>query len=150
MENDYITIKEFAQLANVSVQSIYQRIEKPNNPIQAYIKEFKSGKRIRKTALEDLYLNESKQAESATPTERILDIFEKQLAEKDKQLQEKDKQIESLLQRLDDANKLLDQQQQLEAMQTKLLIDKQEQQAENDEQKPNEKKSIFSRFFSQK
>ncbi|MCM1265423.1 MAG: hypothetical protein NC200_04415 [Candidatus Gastranaerophilales bacterium] len=148
MDNEYISIKDFAELAGVSQQSIYQRIKKPHNPIQVYLKEVEGKTLIRKTALKDLYTKESKQEEAKEPIERILDILENQLAEKDKQIQEKDKQIESLLKSLDDTQRLLDQQQQLKAMETKLLIDKQDTQAENEEQKQDNKKGFFSRFFS--
>lgn len=147
MEKDYISIKEFADLAGVSAQSIYQRIRKKHNPIQAYLKEVDSKTLIRKTALKDLYSNEGKQEEAQSPTERILDILEKQLAEKDRQLQEKDKQIESLLKSLDDTQRLLDQQQKLKAIETQLLIDKQEEKADNEEQKQEEKKGFLKRFF---
>ena len=148
MENEYVSIKEFAELSGVSVQSIYQRIKKPNNPIKLYLKRVEGKTCIKKTALKDLYSNEGEQEKIKEPTERLLDMLEKQLTEKDKQLQEKDKQIESLLQKLDDANRLLDQQQQLKAMETKLLLDKQEEKTDNEEQKQNEKKGFFSRFFS--
>lgn len=149
MNSDYISIKEFAELAGVSQQSVYQRIKKPHNPIQAYLKEVEGKTLIRKTALKDLYSNDNKQEEYTSPTERVLDILENQLAEKDRQLKEKDKQIESLLKSLEDMQRLLDQQQQLKAMETKLLIDKQDTEtAENEEQKQEEKKGFFSRFFS--
>lgn len=148
MEKEYISIKEFSELAGVSQQSIYARIKKPHNPIQPYLKVVEGKTLIRKTALKDLYSNDSKQEEIKEPMERVLDILENQLAEKDRQLQEKDNQIESLLKRLEDTERLLDQQQQLKAMETKLLIDKQDIQADNEEQKPEEKKGFFSRLFS--
>ena len=158
MDKDYITVKEFAELAGVSQQSIYQRIKKPHNPIQPYLKEINSKTYIRKTALQDLYSNDTRQEERIEPTERILDILEKQLAEKDKQ-------IESLLKSLEDTQRLLDQQQQLKAMETKLLTDMKEsaataqekdsestesepeEKSETIEQKPETKKGFFRRFF---
>lgn len=147
MNSDYISIKEFAELAGVSQQSIYQRIKKPHNPIQVYLKEVNNKTLIRKTALKDLYSNDNKQQEHTSPIERVLDILENQLVEKDRQLKEKDKQIESLLKSMEDTQKLLDHQQQLKAMETKLLIGKRET-AENKEQKQEEKRGFFSRFFS--
>ena len=165
MDKDYITVKEFVELAGVSQQSIYQRIKKPHNPIQPYLKEINSKTYIRKTALQDLYSNDTRQEERIEPTERILDILEKQLAEKDRQIQEKDNQIKSLLKSLEDTQRLLDQQQQLKAMETKLLTDMKESaataQEENSEsteiepeekseaieQKPETKKGFFRRFF---
>ena len=38
MEKDLLTVKEFAELAGVSVQSIYKKLGKANNPIQRYLK----------------------------------------------------------------------------------------------------------------
>lgn len=147
MDNEYISIKEFAELAGVSQQSIYQRIKKKYNPIQVYLKDIDGHTFVRKTALKDLYSKENKE-KVKEPLERILDILEKQLAEKDKQLQEKNKQIESLLKSLDDTQRLLDQQQQLKAMETKLLIDKHDTQIDKKVQTQGNKKGFFSRFFS--
>ncbi len=141
MEKEYVSIKEFAELAGVSAQSVYQKIRKKYNPIQVYLKKVDNKTLIRKTALKDLYSAGRQQEEIKEPTERLLDIFEKQLAEKDKQLAEKDRQIEGLLKNIDDMQRLLDQQQKLKAMETQLLIEDGEQQREV-------KKGFFSRFFN--
>lgn len=118
MGKDLLTVKEFAELAGVSVQSIYKKINKANNPIQRYLKEVKGVKYIERRAYEILYSAGSsgitaeedhrqpeeqqqppQREEAETPpspkssTDRILDILEQQLEEQRRQLQEKDKQI---------------------------------------------------------
>lgn len=118
MGKDLLTVKEFAELAGVSVQSIYKKLGKENNPIQRYLKEVKGVKYIERRAYEILYSAGSsgitaeqdhrqpeeeqqppqrEEAETPPPpkssTDRILDILEQQLEEQRRQLQEKDKQI---------------------------------------------------------
>lgn len=118
MGQDLLTVKEFADLAGVSVQSIYKKLGKANNPIQRYLKEVKGVKYIERRAYAILYspapaptaAEEAPPAivEEQTPpqpggseappppkssTDRILDILEQQLEEQRRQLQEKDKQI---------------------------------------------------------
>lgn len=171
MKTDYITIKEFAEIAGVSQQSIYKRLNKKDNPLQPYFKEVDGKKFLRRSAL-DLY--EAAAAEVSQPekdpeekpaakvvkekkdnTERLLDLLEqqlnekdKQLQEKDRQLQEKDKQLNSLLQRLEEANKIIDQQQQLTAIDKKSMIEIEEkgEAAADPKEEPERKKGFFSFF----
>lgn len=118
MEKDLLTVKEFADLAGVSVQSIYKKLGKANNPIQRYLKVVDGVKYIERRAYAILYSSAPaptaaeeappaiveeqtppQPGESETPpppkssTDRILDILEQQLEEQRRQLQEKDKQI---------------------------------------------------------
>ena len=118
MEKDLLTVKEFADLAGVSVQSIYKKLGKANNPIQRYLKVVDGVKYIERRAYAILYSSAPAPtaAEEAPPaiveeqtppqpgeseappppkssTDRILDILEQQLEEQRRQLQEKDKQI---------------------------------------------------------
>ena len=118
MDKDLLTVKEFAELAGVSVQSIYKKLGKENNPIQRYLKVVDGVKYINRKAYEILYSAGSaamtteedhrqpeeeqlkpqrEEAETPPPpkssTDRILDILEQQLEEQRRQLQEKDKQI---------------------------------------------------------
>ena len=122
LSKDYIEIKQFAEIAGVSVQSIYKRLKKQNNPLQPYFKEVDGKKFLRRSALLNVYgiedpvvplhraieedqplheaepMREEKPASAAAekkdPTERLLDLLEQQLKEKDQQLKEKDKQIQ--------------------------------------------------------
>ena len=131
MDKDFLTVKEFSELAGVSVQSIYKKLGKVNNPIQRYLKVVDGVKYISRTALEVLYnsspatnvLHEEKKTNEQSSTDRILNILEKQLEEQRRQLQEKDKQIaaqieqiNSLLMRLEESSTIINQQQQLTAM----------------------------------
>lgn len=118
MEKNLLTVKEFAELAGVSVQSIYKKLGKANNPIQRYLKVVDGVKYIERRAYAILYSSAPAPtaAEEAPPaiveeqtppqpgeseappppkssTDRILDILEQQLEEQRRQLQEKDKQI---------------------------------------------------------
>lgn len=143
MEKDLLTIKDFAQLAGVSVQSIYKKIGKPNNPIQRYLVVVDGLKYIRRSALDVLYspapasavsLEEQppqndEPAQTKSGTDRLLDILETQLADQRRQLEEKDKQIadqsrqiSQLLEQLAESTKIINQQQQLTAMNTQFLL----------------------------
>lgn len=163
MNKDYIGIAEFAEIAGVSVQSIYKRLKKKDNPLQPYYKEVEGKKFLRRSALLTVYgikdhkagiedpvvplhfstereqpLHEaaaekkeppaSEPTEKKDPTERLLDLLEQQLKEKDlqlkekdKQIQEKDDQISSLLDRIEDITRVADQQQKLSAADKGLL-----------------------------
>lgn len=55
MSKDYIEIKQFAEIAGVSVQSIYKRLKKQNNPLQPYFKEVDGKKFLRRSALKNVY-----------------------------------------------------------------------------------------------
>lgn len=156
MNKDYIGIAEFAEIAGVSVQSIYKRLKKKDNPLQPYYKEVEGKKLLRRSALLNVYGIEDpvvplqraieedqpiyeaaaeKKDQPASdptakkdPTERLLDLLEQQLKEKDlqlkekdKQIQEKDEQISSLLNRLEDITRVADQQQKLSAADKGLL-----------------------------
>ena len=146
MEKDLLTIKDFAQLAGVSVQSIYKKIGKPNNPIQRYLVELNGLKYIRRAALDVLYSpapaaaaspaeveeqppQTDEPAKTKSSTDRLLDILEqqledqrRQLAEKDKQIADQSRQISQLLEQLAENAKIINQQQQLTAMNTQFLL----------------------------
>ena len=125
MEKDLLTIKDFAQLAGVSVQSIYKKIGKPNNPIQRYLVELNGLKYIRRAALDVLYSpapaaaaspaeveeqppQTDEPAKTKSSTDRLLDILEQQLEDQRRQLAEN--------------AKIINQQQQLTAMNTQFLL----------------------------
>lgn len=182
MKTEYITIKEFAEMAGVSQQSIYKRLNKKDNPLQPYFKEVEGKKFLRKTALAlyeveyaadiedelpekepEIKPEEKAAAAAAKPkekrdnNERLLDLLEQQLREKDKQLMEKDrqllekdKQLSSLLDRLEEANQIINQQQQLTALDKKTIleIDEKEETAVEPLKEPElpRKKGFFGFF----
>lgn len=174
MKIEYISIKEFAEIAGVSQQSIYKRLNKKDNPLQPYFKEVDGKKFLRKSALSLYEIAASADEKAEQPehepevkenvkikekrdsNERLFDLLEqqlqekdRQLQEKDKQLQEKDKQLSSLLQRLEEANKIINQQQQLTAIEKKnmLEIEEKKDEIENHNEEPVKRKGFFS-FWS--
>jgi len=141
---EFLTVKEFAELAGVSVQSVYKKLGKSNNPIQRYLKVVDGVKYISRTALDVLYASgpapraeereqsilDDEPQQMKNSTDRLLDILEQQLEEQRRQIQEKDiqiaaqnEQIKSLLARLEESSKIIDQQQKLTAMNTKALLE---------------------------
>jgi len=161
----FLTIREFAELVGVSVQSIYQRLKRPGNDLKPYIKEVEKVMYISQEA-ENLYkddtLSEDTEAQTIKPkqsiNDRIIDILEAQLEEMRNQLREKDKQIanqseqiSSLLARLEDSSKIINQQQQLTAMSINQLAPADDDNAGASEHEieevPEEKKSFWARVF---
>lgn len=168
MEKGYLTVKEFAERAGVSVQSVYKKIRKANNPIQPYLKKVEGVQCISERALAVLYNVDQSQgvedhadqpaplpghseekAQDQTGYDRVIDILEKQLEdqrrqleEKDRQLQAKDDQINKLMDQINNTAQLLNQQQQLMAINQTALLE---------EKKPEERKpGFFRRLFGNK
>lgn len=54
-DNEYIAISTFSKITNVSVQSIYERINKKDNAIHKYIKADSKPLQIHISAVKDLY-----------------------------------------------------------------------------------------------
>lgn len=52
MNDEYISIKEFAELAGISVQAVYKRL---NNQLNPYIKLVENRKMLKKSALYEVY-----------------------------------------------------------------------------------------------
>lgn len=142
METQYISIREFAALVGVSVQSIYKKINKEDNPLRQYVKDTEQGRLISKEAASLYGIEQAEtiiderieenptqlKAESNDINDKLIAILEtqmeelkRQLIEKDKQLAEKDNQIMSLLLRLEENAKIIQQQQTLTAMNTQLF-----------------------------
>ena len=71
MELDYLSVKEFAAAASVSVQSIYKRIGKPEDPIHQFLKNDVKPPLIAAAALEVIYnkTEQPKQRERAAAAE---------------------------------------------------------------------------------
>lgn len=149
MENEYISVKEFAKRANISVQAVYKGL---NNRLNQYVKLVDNQKMLNIKALHDIYgieieqsiqqelsTNSTENSNNNTVIDTILiqlkselDIKNEQIKEKDRQLKEKDHQMAALNTRLEESLRLLDQQQQLQAMEKKIQVleNKQEDVAE--------------------
>lgn len=52
MSEEYISIKEFAELAGISVQAVYKRL---NNQLNPYVKLVENRKMLKKSALYEIY-----------------------------------------------------------------------------------------------
>ena len=153
METEYLSIKDFAEKAGVSQQSLYKRLNKLNNQLNNYIKLVDNQKMIDIRALQEVYGVEVEQPiqPKIEPVEQpiqpnfdsILSQNQQMIDMLKEQLEAKDKQIENL-------TKLLDQEQQLNAMnQQKILaletkLEEPTEPVEPDEEPP---KGFFSRFF---
>lgn len=122
MEKGYITIREYAEKTDVSVQSVYKKINQANNPIKPYLKRFNNKWYIKESAL-TLSQNPGEAPEEKKESQtgkKLIDILQsqvedlrKQLAEKDSQLKEKDNQISQLLSQVSESIILVNQQQKL-------------------------------------
>lgn len=91
MEKEYISIKEFADAVGVSQQAIYKQLNKElNNKLKPYLKVVEKKKMLEKTAL-SLFEKEEKnnqveQRLNNELNERLIDLLQKELEEKDKQI----------------------------------------------------------------
>lgn len=115
-QNEYLTIKKFAELAGVSTQSVYKRLA---TSLQPYVKEVANQRMLNILALQDVYGIEvvngckpkrqevvngckPKNEEKAYYEERIREFTDKvheleiRLSEKESLIKEKDSHIEDL------------------------------------------------------
>lgn len=143
-EKEYLTVKEFAKEVNISVQAVYQRL---NKDLKEFLKEIDGKKKIDPIAIEILNFKEDvKQIDQdlnnslTSALNDSLRLLEKQLEEKDNQIKEKDKQISNLDKRLEESQKLnANQQELLRREQEKILL------LEN-----SEREGLFQRIFKKK
>jgi len=136
MTGDWITITKFAELANVSRQTIYTHLD---GDLSEFVKTINGKKTINTNGLR-LYLTEYEFVENdgdATKNDNIIQLLTAQMTElsrqlsvKDCQLAEKDKQIEKLIQ-LNHQNQVL-------------LLEKKE--PTEPQLSPPEKKSFWDKF----
>ena len=170
---DFLTVKEFAEMANKKPQTIYKQLDKRLKP---YVKIDKGQKVISAEALKDFYGVEQPFQPNSTdnqpkPTDiqpdstdiqpdstadeqpdstaedspsahpegkiealnRLIDIIQKQLEEKDKQLAVKDKQIADLSDRLAEALQLTKGQQYIAAADKKKLLEIEQRQQKSEQ-----------------
>lgn len=157
-EDQYLSVKEFAQAAGVSVQSVYKRLNQVENSLNQYLNLIDGRKMLDIKALKDLYgveveqpveqpLNRNSQPDSTCDT--AIKAFNQQLEVLQDQLKSKDQQIEELNQRLKESMQLLDQQQKLTAIAEQKVMMLEQQSADQEQQpEPEPKKSWWLRFFS--
>ena len=128
---DLMTIKEFAAAAGVTQQAIYKQV---GNKLQNYVVQVDNRKMLKVQALKEVYgieveeytstvkqkvgndFNQVEQPSETQENDKIVDILEKELQEKNQQIADLPRQIESL-------TKLVDQQQQLSLMDRKKILE---------------------------
>lgn len=147
MEAEFITIKEFAAAAGITVQSIYKRLNNKNDELQPFYKEQDGKKYISIAALSAIYKKEyqpkeEKQDSSSTAESKIIEILREQIEAQRKDIEEKNKLIDTLAAQLEREQQLLNQEQQLN------LVNHQKILALEAANKPKEKKKkgIFRIF----
>ena len=158
--NDLLTVKEFAEIIEVSTQAIYKQVINENSRLFPYVVQQKGKRYIKKEALKEVYQVEQpeKTTEATNSTEETNetnqdkqpfqpfqptvetdetnqsnqnDPFSKGIIEfLQEQLREKDKQIEKL-------QTLLDQEQHLHA-QTRLLLEERNKSQQNEDKEQEE------------
>lgn len=111
MDNKYFSISKFAEMANVTRQAVYRRIDKD---LKEFVVEENGVKKISVNALQ-LFNSASEQKEMISnenvdimPIVSKIDEGLKIVQVVDKTLHNKDKQIESLLKIIDDMQKTID------------------------------------------
>ena len=153
MDEKYYSVSEFAELVNVSVQSIYQRIKKTDDDIHRYIK-FQKGKRYISEKAVEIYNKdltagaEEEKNEKQNDLNEIAEIYKKQVEYLTAEIEVKNKQIEELQERLKASSdretnyqQLLNQQQQLNGIDKQRVL-----QLEAETQTAKKKKGIFGIF----
>lgn len=109
MEERYYSILEFAELVNVSVQSIYKRLKRKDNIIHKYVK-IKNGKKVISGEAVEIYKKDEYEYEEITVPEeieeeteekentynQIIEIYQKQIELLTAEIEIKNKQIEEL------------------------------------------------------
>ena len=106
MGAEYLSIKDFAKKAGVSQQSLYKRLNNPNNLLNNYVKMVENQKMIDIRALQEVYGVEVEQPIQPfiQPVEQpiqpllqaTIESLSKELERKSEELQSKDKQYADL------------------------------------------------------
>lgn len=159
VENQYISVKEFAQRAGKSVQAIYKGL---NNRLNQYVKLVDNQKMLDIRALQEVYgidVEQPIQPELTTnstedSTKDIvidtlleqIEILKNELDVKNEQIREKDKQLSDTLKALNQAQHL----QAVAESKIKLLEEKQEEEKVVEsapESEPEQEKKKWWRFW---
>lgn len=134
-EKELLTVKEVADYAGVSVQAVYNRLEKDFKP---YLKIEKGKKRLNKEVLQ-LFETEKNSSDFKENFKPILNLLEKQNEQLQRELDIKNKQIEELNLRLAEAHKMAEQAQQLHGADKALELKEAQEPKLLEEQKPKKR-----------
>lgn len=142
--NEYLTVKEFAGKAGISVQAVYQRLNKDLKP---FLKQFKGKKTLNSKGLDLFLSNDNFKAVEQDFKENFKDT----LKSLNSQMEVKDKQIADLNLRLEQALRLNENQQILLKNEQEKSLLFQHQMELNEVKLIEEKnKSLFGRIFKSK
>ena len=127
MENEFVSVKEFAEMVGVSQQSIYKRLKTENDPLIAYSIAKGSKTFISSKAVVDVFKQEEPLlTENESIADKTITILTEQIETLKSIINGKDKEIESLNNQIIKLTELLEKQQELTDQQQKLnAIDKQ-------------------------
>lgn len=149
MDEQFISISEFAKRAGISKQAVYSRLD--NQDLIPFIQLDATAKRPKKListrALSLFTQKESRQVDKSTSSQdRLLDNLIEALKE---QLNQKDKVIEAQQKQIEELTRLLDQQQQLHAMLSKqLALNEQQEEGRSPGPEGTARRGLFSRLFN--
>lgn len=134
-EKEVLTVKEVAECVGISVQAVYNRLEKDFKP---YLKIINGKKRLDVAVLQlfETSKNSSDFKENFKP---ILNLLEKQNEQLQRELDIKNKQIEELNLRLAEAHKMAEQAQQLHGADKALELREAQEPKLLEEQKPKKR-----------
>lgn len=143
-KDEYISIKELAEITGKSQQSIYKRLNKENNPLKVFVKETSQGLKVHKDALRVVYKIEQKfdnevvqpslttstteekeqpnNEQKQTAELKVIDILQKELEEQRKNNETKDQQIKELTEMLQQSQQMLSNEQKLNAINTQRIL----------------------------
>lgn len=127
MNSDFISVKDFAEAAGVSQQSIYKRLAKDEDDLQPFVKIIEKKKYLNIAALRAVYSIEYRPKEEDDKAEAaanpLYELLKMQLEGQRKDIDEKDRQILQLMEQLATAQRLIDQQQQLAVLDKKRILE---------------------------
>lgn len=156
MEQKFYSIKEFAELLDISQQSIYKRLKKENDPIHKHTKIEDNKTLISESAIGEVFKrsiplqdNNTKQVEEKrdNTTQETIEILKDQIQTLKNIIESKDKEVERLTAQIDRLTRLLEEQQaSIERQQKLSILDKQNILMLEETVQKKKKKRFFSWF----
>ena len=120
MEQEYLSINDFAAAVGITKQAVYKQL---NTKLKTYLKVVNGKKMIEKSALslfdKKTEVNQNEQQLNNQLTDKLIDMLQKELDEKNQQIAE--------------LQKLLDQAQKLNAMDKQKILELEDKMAEEQE-----------------
>ena len=132
-QDQYLSVKEFAQAAGVSVQAVYKRLSKDLKP---FVNEVDGRKVINKRALKEVYGKDQEELEEKVDND-LINVLLNQINLLTNELNQKNSEINEL-------HRLLENEQKLR------LVDKsvsEPEESESDQEERESKKSWWKRIF---